>query len=60
MISTAIVIILATPTAYALSRFQPRGKQIRKPHSIWYTPTTGIWQTVWLEPVPNIAIFIVA
>ncbi|MEX2142719.1 MAG: sugar-binding domain-containing protein [Pirellulales bacterium] len=31
--------------------FQPRGKQVRKPHSIWYTPTTGIWQTVWLEPV---------
>jgi beta-galactosidase/beta-glucuronidase len=30
---------------------QPRGKQVRKPHSIWYTPTTGIWQTVWLEPV---------
>ncbi len=31
--------------------FQPRGKQIRKSHGIWYTPTTGIWQTVWLEPV---------
>ena len=30
---------------------QPRGKQIRKPHGIWYTPTSGIWQTVWLEPV---------
>ncbi|HRT58342.1 MAG TPA: beta galactosidase jelly roll domain-containing protein, partial [Candidatus Paceibacterota bacterium] len=24
---------------------QPRGKQIRKPHGIWYTPTSGIWQT---------------
>src|SRR5438046_8315669 len=32
---------------------QPRGKQIRKPHSIWYTPTSGIWQTVWLEPVAS-------
>jgi hypothetical protein len=30
---------------------QPRGKQIRNPNSIWYTPITGIWQTVWLEPV---------
>ncbi len=30
---------------------QPRGKQINNPHSIWYTPVTGIWQTVWLEPV---------
>jgi beta-galactosidase/beta-glucuronidase len=32
---------------------QPRGKQVGKPRSIWYTPTTGIWQTVWLEPVPT-------
>ena len=30
---------------------QPRGKQIANPHGIWYTPVTGIWQTVWLEPV---------
>jgi beta-galactosidase/beta-glucuronidase len=32
---------------------QPRGKQIKNPHGIWYTPVTGIWQTVWLEAVPN-------
>lgn len=31
---------------------QPRGKQVKNPHGIWYTPVTGIWQTVWLEPVP--------
>ncbi len=31
--------------------FQPRGKQIEHTHGIWYTPVTGIWQTVWLEPV---------
>ncbi|RME93754.1 MAG: glycoside hydrolase family 2 [Verrucomicrobia bacterium] len=31
--------------------YQPRGKQVRNPRGIWYTPTTGIWQTVWLEPV---------
>lgn len=30
---------------------QPRGKQVEKPNGIWYTPVTGIWQTVWLEPV---------
>ncbi len=30
---------------------QPRGKQVRQPKGIWYTPTSGIWQTVWLEPV---------
>jgi beta-galactosidase/beta-glucuronidase len=32
---------------------QPRGKQVRKSEGIWYTSTTGIWQTVWLEPVPE-------
>ena len=32
---------------------QPRGKQLRYPGGIWYTPVTGIWQTVWLEPVPK-------
>jgi hypothetical protein len=31
---------------------QPRGKQVLEPKSIWYTAVTGIWQTVWLEPVP--------
>lgn len=35
---------------------QPRGKQVLKPRSIWYTPTTGMWQTVWLEPLPATAI----
>ncbi|MDT0677897.1 glycoside hydrolase family 2 protein [Autumnicola musiva] len=28
---------------------QPRGKQVANPKGIWYTPVTGIWQTVWLE-----------
>jgi len=32
---------------------QPRGKQVKQPRSIWYTSVTGIWQTVWLEPVPK-------
>ncbi|GAB3492986.1 glycoside hydrolase family 2 TIM barrel-domain containing protein [Spirosoma knui] len=32
---------------------QPRGKQLKRPQSIWYTPVTGIWQTVWLEAVPK-------
>lgn len=32
---------------------QPRGKQIHNPHGIWYTPVSGIWQTVWLESVPE-------
>ena len=32
---------------------QPRGKQVLKPGGIMYTANTGIWQTVWLEPVPK-------
>jgi hypothetical protein len=35
------------------ANWQPRGKQVREPKGIWYTPTTGIWQTVWLEAVPK-------
>src|SRR5262245_41019831 len=38
------------------ANWQPRGKQVREPKGIWYTPTTGIWQTVWLEDVPQTAI----
>ena len=36
--------------------FQPRGKQVNEPRGIWYTPVTGIWQTVWLEVVPAASI----
>ncbi len=32
---------------------QPRGKQQLSQKGIWYTPVTGIWQTVWLEPVES-------
>jgi len=31
----------------------PRGKQVLHPQSIYYTPSSGIWQTVWLEEVAN-------
>ncbi|MFT3995475.1 MAG: glycoside hydrolase family 2 TIM barrel-domain containing protein [Dysgonomonas sp.] len=31
--------------------YQPVGKQHARPEGIWYTPVSGIWQTVWLEPV---------
>jgi len=30
---------------------EPRGKQVLEPGGIWYTAVSGIWQTVWLEPV---------
>ena len=34
--------------------WQQRGKQVIKTHGFWYTATSGIWQTVWLEAVPEI------
>jgi len=37
----------------ATGNFQPRGKQSQKPEWIWYTSVSGIWQTVWLEEVPE-------
>lgn len=49
----ALVVAVDDPTDAGT---QPRGKQVRKPGSIWYTPTTGIWQTVWIEPVQADAI----
>ncbi|MEQ8676655.1 MAG: glycoside hydrolase family 2 TIM barrel-domain containing protein [Aggregatilineales bacterium] len=45
-----IIVQVWDPTDEA---FQPRGKQVNTPESIWYTPITGIWQTVWLESVPQ-------
>lgn len=38
----------ATDTGYQL-----HGKQVLNPRGIWYTPVSGIWQTVWLEEVPE-------
>ena len=35
---------------------QQRGKQVLQPKGIWYTAVSGIWQTVWLELVPEISI----
>ena len=35
---------------------QPRGKQVREPKSIWYTSVSGIWRSVWMEPLPTVAI----
>ena len=36
-----------------LSHDYPYGKQTRKPHGMWYTPVSGIWQPVHLESVPE-------
>lgn len=35
---------------------QARGKQVLNPKGIWYTPVSGIWQTVWIEPVSKTSI----
>ena len=45
-----LVVEVTDPTDTAS---QPHGKQFVKPGGIWYTPVTGIWQTVWLERVPE-------
>ncbi len=48
------VTVLAEDDPHDLAK--PRGKQDwqREPHSIWYPRTTGIWQTVWVERVPDV------
>lgn len=48
--SQEIVVGIYDPDDPKKGAFQPKGKQLGS-HSIWYTRTTGIWQTVWLEPV---------
>ena len=48
-----IVVLITDPTD---DGDQPRGKQSRSPEGIFYTSTSGIWQTVWLEPVPQVCI----
>lgn len=43
-----IVVCVDDPSSFGT---QARGKQQIPPQGIWYTPVSGIWQTVWLEPV---------
>jgi beta-galactosidase/beta-glucuronidase len=52
---TAIVVVRARDENRTS---QPRGKQSTSyaPYSCFYTRTTGIWQTVWLEPVPEVGL----
>lgn len=44
--------LLEVKAVDTLSRDYPYGKQHRRPHGMWYTPVSGIWQPVWLEAVP--------
>ncbi len=43
-------VIIRDPTEAA---GQPRGKQSSHPKGIWYTAQSGLWQTVWIESVPE-------
>ncbi len=45
-----IVVQVFDPADPKKGAYQPKGKQLGS-EGIWYTRTTGIWQTVWLEPV---------
>ena len=47
------IVVRASDDPHDLAK--PRGKQdwLAEPHEIWYPRTTGIWQTVWIEPVPR-------
>ena len=52
-----IVVEVWDPTDSRQNGSQPPiGKQTRQPGGIFYTPGSGIWQTVWLEPVPPASI----
>ena len=44
---------IAVTAVNDLSHQHPWGKQKEKRGGMWYTPVSGIWQTVWLEPVPE-------
>ena len=45
--------LLTVSAVDTLSELYPYGKQSKKPGGMWYTPVSGIWQSVWLEPVPQ-------
>ncbi|GHF41981.1 PA14 domain-containing protein [Streptomyces griseosporeus] len=46
-----LIVGVYDPTDAANGENPPLGKQRLDPSGIWYTPSSGIWQTVWLEPV---------
>ncbi len=48
--------LIVAVTDLTNSGLQQRGKQVLQPKGIWYTAVSGIWQTVWLESVPETSI----
>ena len=51
--ANTLVVAVTDPTDTATDT---RGKQQLNPRGIWYTPVSGIWKTVWLEPVSKTSI----
>ena len=45
--------VLIVEAVDTLSHFYPYGKQRKNRGGMWYTPVSGIWQSVWLEAVPD-------
>ena len=50
--SNELIVQVYDPTDTATNPHHPIGKQRVKPSGIYFTSCSGIWQTVWLEPVP--------
>ncbi|QPL04462.1 MULTISPECIES: glycoside hydrolase family 2 protein [Actinomyces] len=48
-----LTVLVTDPTDTASIQ---RGKQVLNPRTIWYTATSGIWGTTWMEPVPEVAV----
>ena len=47
------IVVIAIDT---LSKLYPYGKQRKKRGGMWYTPISGIWQSVWIESLPENAV----
>ena len=45
--------LLVVKVVDELNQDYPYGKQCKKRGGMWYTPTSGIWQSVWIEQVPQ-------
>ncbi len=50
------LLLKVTDSTDARGAYQLHGKQRLNPKGIWYTPVSGIWQTVWMEEVPKVHI----
>jgi len=47
------LVVRVTDSTDTHGAYQLHGKQVLEPGGIWYTPVSGIWQTVWMEELPE-------